>query len=129
MSAPRFTVGGEAQQLMCLKYGPNSDVCQALARRYPGIRFNQVNVDVWHDWYMQHSPDEDSVRVLFNMSGSPDALKDHGFDQPIYCGSRMRTKSGVRISCARFTDGLDRVAHLLVPALLERFRQPQRAQP
>lgn len=96
--------------------------CTVLEERYPGIRFNRVSVDLFALHWFQHVPDtDDYVSVNFNISGTKAALKRHGFDAPSYVGARVPTKTGERLSYAKYVDGLERLATVFIPSLLTRF--------
>ena len=48
----------------------NSPECRVLEQRYPGIRFNRVEVSIFARHFFKHAPDEDYVDVWFNISGT-----------------------------------------------------------
>ena len=116
-------VGGEVQKQDCILLSErNGALCVALAARYPGVRFNRVEVCVCDDRELARDLERDSVRVYFNISAPEETLRAHGLDKPTYLSSKARTKRGaVRFNWAEYADGLDRIASFAVLPLLERL--------
>ncbi len=131
MSARKtFLVGGEPQERCLIEFKGNSPLCEALARRYPGIRFSLVSIVVRHDEWMRAHPDAETADVYFSLQGAPDSLGLHGFDRPTFrTGCALRKGAEMHLTNARYPDGLERIALLQAPALLERFQRARRAQP
>lgn len=107
---------------LCVEFKSGSAECRQLEERYPGVRFNRVMVTIFALFRFANAPDEDYVEIWFNLSGAETALKRHGFDKPTYCGAKTRTLQGYRLSHTSYEDGLDRIAVVLVPALLAKFQ-------
>jgi hypothetical protein len=98
--------------------------CCALEQLYPGIRFNRVTVTIFARFYFEHAPDQDYVEVSFNISGTMEDLERHGFWPPSSSiTSPVRTSRGYRLWGASYDDGLDKLAALFIPPLLERFKR------
>jgi hypothetical protein len=111
------------------------ELCWALARRYPGLKFLSVQVDGASDEALIAG---DDLRVFFTVSGSAADLERHRFAEPSWWATvppsgegRMvateglgqayrvwRNKKGYRIQSGEYVNGLDRVAAVMMPALL-----------
>jgi hypothetical protein len=121
--------GSFTGQYTRVRYRRGSPECTKLEARYPGIRFNDVQADLWAVHMFRHegeSPlDTDYVRVWFSISGTDEVLRRHGFDEPEHCCCRARTLTGRRFTTARYQDGLDRLACLFVPELLAKFMRKE----
>lgn len=95
-----------------IRFPRSSPECRALEARYPGIRFNRVLVE--------DDSNIDYFDVSFNLSGTAEALDQHGFAHPKRCMHRFRTREGWRLTYASYEDGLERIAALFIPQLLAR---------
>ncbi len=123
-----LTVGGTPQVRGLLEHGPDSDLCKALAERYPGITFGAVSVVIRHDGWMCAHPEAETTDVYFSLRGSLQALVAHGFDRPASGpGHALRKGEEIHLVNARYPDGLDRIALLRVPELLERLQRRRSA--
>ena len=131
MSARKtFLVGGEPQERCLIEFQGNSPLCETLARRYSGIQFSLVSIVVRHDEWMRAHPEAETADVYFSLIGSPQVLASHGFDRPTFrTGHALRKGAEMHLTNARYPDGLERIALLQVPALLERLQRARRAQP
>jgi len=124
------------------------EICRALTSRYPGVKFNAVEIWATSDEILIHFPDDDMVRIHFNVSGTAEALVRARFMHPSWLarlaprriGGKMtsgriahrletegfgqassitRTQTGYRIHGASYDDALDRLAPLFIPQILE----------
>ncbi len=114
----------DAEVCHCMAYARGSSECNALEARYPGVRFNRVQIMLFclHDF--DRKPEEDYIDIVWNISGSTEDLVRHGFANPRRVhGGRARTRAGWRFDWASFDDGLDRIAGLFMPAILGRFKR------
>jgi hypothetical protein len=131
-------VGIEDQRLL------SRALCEALRPRYPGIRFNRVEIHAFTDQdLLEHpNPDVDLIRISFSVSGDAADLERYRFVHPSWwalipedrkstmhpetkgfgdCYILQRTKNGFRVDSGSYEDGLDRICPLLMPQLLARF--------
>jgi hypothetical protein len=127
---------------------PPAAVNAALACAFPGLRF-AVGIYPLSDQQIKgHGSDDDLVEVHFNVSGSAEDLVRHRFADPGWlhnmgshrgarrllttkglgaCSWVRRTKTGFSINGARYDDGLDRIAAIFVPAMLEPCRSARQS--
>ena len=106
-----------------------SSECRALEQRYPGLRFNRIEVGIFARFAFKNYTDRDYIDVGFSISGTKEDLERHGFWSPSW-GHPVRTRSGYRLCRASYDDGLDKLAALFIPPLLKRFKRgAQEARP
>lgn len=112
-------------------------LCAALHQRYPGLKFLNVLIEIASDEELVEGG-ELVQRILFTVSGSAADLERHRFADPSWwpaipasgegrnAGTEglgrawrvWRNKKGYRLEFAEYDDGLDRVAAVMVSALL-----------
>jgi hypothetical protein len=138
-------IGGElaVQERWTLR--SSNELCRLLSARYEGIHFVSLHISLSSDDYLEDYSDAEMVSVSFNLRGAAEELVRHRFAHPSWVGlapslgkgrrragsdlgnaqSIEKVRGGYRLTMASYLDGLDRIAAVIVPRLIQTSRERQ----
>jgi hypothetical protein len=132
-------IGGELAFRENWTLRSSDELCRLLAARYEGVHFNSLYVSLLRDDLAESWHEDEMVSVSFNLRGAAEDLVRHRFAHPSWvslapslgkghrrAGSELgsaqsieKVRGGYRLTMASYHDGLDRIAAVAVPRLIQ----------